>query len=98
MTEAPDFLRARDIVQLTGISLRTARRWIARRDPAVREAAWRATRCQKGTGTSAVAGGEGLVGFGRGNLTIISKWHLSGEHQARKRTMSYMIGCPNVTN
>ena len=29
MTDAPDFLRARDIVQLTGISLRTARRWIA---------------------------------------------------------------------
>jgi excisionase family DNA binding protein len=31
MTEAPDFLRARDIARLTGVSLRTARRWIAKR-------------------------------------------------------------------
>ncbi len=29
MTNAPDYLRARDIAQLTGVSLRTARRWIA---------------------------------------------------------------------
>jgi Helix-turn-helix domain len=31
MTDAPDFLRARDIARLTGVSLRTARRWIAMR-------------------------------------------------------------------
>jgi excisionase family DNA binding protein len=29
MTNASDYLRARDIAQLTGMSLRTARRWIA---------------------------------------------------------------------
>ena len=29
ITDAPDFLRARDIVRLTGNSPRTARRWIA---------------------------------------------------------------------
>ena len=29
MTNAQKYLRARDIAQLTGISLRTARRWIA---------------------------------------------------------------------
>ncbi len=29
MTNAADYLRARDIAQLTGVSLRTARRWIA---------------------------------------------------------------------
>jgi excisionase family DNA binding protein len=29
MTDAPEFLRASDIVRLTGVSLRTARRWIA---------------------------------------------------------------------
>jgi excisionase family DNA binding protein len=29
MTNAPEYLRARDIVQLTGVSLRTVRRWIA---------------------------------------------------------------------
>jgi hypothetical protein len=29
MTNAQEYLRARDIAQLTGISLRTARRWIA---------------------------------------------------------------------
>jgi excisionase family DNA binding protein len=29
MTNAPEYLRARDIAQLTGVSLRTARRWIA---------------------------------------------------------------------
>jgi excisionase family DNA binding protein len=29
MTNAPDYLRARDIAGLTGVSLRTARRWIA---------------------------------------------------------------------
>ena len=29
MTNAPEYLRARDIVRLTGVSLRTARRWIA---------------------------------------------------------------------
>jgi excisionase family DNA binding protein len=29
MTDAPEFLRARDIARLTGVSLRTARRWIA---------------------------------------------------------------------
>jgi excisionase family DNA binding protein len=31
MTDAPEFLRARDIARLTGVSLRTARRWIAKR-------------------------------------------------------------------
>ena len=30
MTNAPEYLRARDIVRLTGVSLRTARRWIAK--------------------------------------------------------------------
>ena len=29
MTNAQEYLRARDTAQLTGISLRTARRWIA---------------------------------------------------------------------
>jgi len=29
MTNAQEYLRARDIVRLTGVSLRTARRWIA---------------------------------------------------------------------
>ena len=29
MTDAPEFLRAADIVRLTGLSLRTVRRWIA---------------------------------------------------------------------
>jgi Helix-turn-helix domain len=29
MTNAREYLRARDIVRLTGVSLRTARRWIA---------------------------------------------------------------------
>src|SRR6516162_9251880 len=29
MTDAPEYLRARDIARLTGVSLRTARRWIA---------------------------------------------------------------------
>jgi excisionase family DNA binding protein len=29
MTDVPKYLRARDIAQLTGVSLRTARRWIA---------------------------------------------------------------------
>jgi excisionase family DNA binding protein len=28
---APEYLRARDIARLTGVSLRTARRWIAKR-------------------------------------------------------------------
>ena len=31
MSEAPEYLRARDIARLTGMSVRTARRWIARR-------------------------------------------------------------------
>jgi excisionase family DNA binding protein len=30
MTNAPEYLRARDIARLTGVSLRTARRWIAK--------------------------------------------------------------------
>ena len=30
MTEPKEYLRARDIAQLTGVSLRTARRWIAK--------------------------------------------------------------------
>jgi excisionase family DNA binding protein len=29
MTNAAEYLRARDIAQLTGVSLRTVRRWIA---------------------------------------------------------------------
>ncbi len=29
MTNAAEYLRARDIARLTGVSLRTARRWIA---------------------------------------------------------------------
>jgi excisionase family DNA binding protein len=29
MRHAPEYLRARDIARLTGVSLRTARRWIA---------------------------------------------------------------------
>jgi excisionase family DNA binding protein len=29
MTSGSEYLRARDIVRLTGVSLRTARRWIA---------------------------------------------------------------------
>ena len=29
MTDEPEYLRAGDIVRLTGVSLRTARRWIA---------------------------------------------------------------------
>jgi excisionase family DNA binding protein len=29
MTDAPEFLRADDIARLTGLSLRTVRRWIA---------------------------------------------------------------------
>jgi excisionase family DNA binding protein len=29
MTTAPEYLRAGDIARLTGVSLRTARRWIA---------------------------------------------------------------------
>jgi hypothetical protein len=29
MTNAQEYLRARDIMRLTGVSLRTARRWIA---------------------------------------------------------------------
>jgi excisionase family DNA binding protein len=29
MTNAPEYLRARDIAGLTGVSLRTVRRWIA---------------------------------------------------------------------
>jgi excisionase family DNA binding protein len=31
MTDAPEYLRARDIARLTGVSIRTARRWIAKR-------------------------------------------------------------------
>ena len=34
MTNAQEYLRARDIVRLTGVSLRTARRWIANKKPA----------------------------------------------------------------
>jgi excisionase family DNA binding protein len=30
MTRGREYLRARDIAQLTGVSLRTARRWIAK--------------------------------------------------------------------
>ena len=30
MTDAPEYLRTRDIARLTGVSLRTARRWIAK--------------------------------------------------------------------
>jgi excisionase family DNA binding protein len=30
MTKGCEYLRARDIAQLTGVSLRTARRWIAK--------------------------------------------------------------------
>lgn len=30
MTEAPEYLRARDIARLMGVSIRTARRWIAK--------------------------------------------------------------------
>lgn len=30
MTDVPEYLRARDIARLTGVSLRTARRWIAK--------------------------------------------------------------------
>jgi excisionase family DNA binding protein len=30
MTELPEYLRARDIARLTGMSVRTARRWIAK--------------------------------------------------------------------
>jgi excisionase family DNA binding protein len=30
MTAGSEYLRARDIAQLTGVSLRTARRWIAK--------------------------------------------------------------------
>ena len=30
MTDAPEYPRARDIARLTGVSLRTARRWIAK--------------------------------------------------------------------
>jgi excisionase family DNA binding protein len=30
MTKGREYLRARDIAQLTGVSLRTARRWIAK--------------------------------------------------------------------
>ena len=30
MTDAPEYLRARDIARLTGVSIRTARRWIAK--------------------------------------------------------------------
>jgi excisionase family DNA binding protein len=30
VTNAPEYLRARDIARLTGVSLRTARRWIAK--------------------------------------------------------------------
>jgi excisionase family DNA binding protein len=29
MTNGPEYLRAREIARLTGVSLRTARRWIA---------------------------------------------------------------------
>jgi excisionase family DNA binding protein len=29
MTNAPEYLRARDIAELTGVCLRTVRRWIA---------------------------------------------------------------------
>jgi excisionase family DNA binding protein len=29
MTNAPEYLRARDIAELTGVRLRTVRRWIA---------------------------------------------------------------------
>jgi excisionase family DNA binding protein len=29
MTDAPEYLRARDIARLTGMSMRTVRRWIA---------------------------------------------------------------------
>ena len=31
MTDGPDYLRAGDIAQVTGVSIRTARRWIAKR-------------------------------------------------------------------
>lgn len=31
MTEGPEYLRAADIARLTGVSIRTARRWIAKR-------------------------------------------------------------------
>jgi excisionase family DNA binding protein len=31
MTDAPEYLRARDIARLTGVTIRTARRWIAKR-------------------------------------------------------------------
>ena len=30
MTDAPEYLRASDIARLTGVSIRTARRWIAK--------------------------------------------------------------------
>jgi excisionase family DNA binding protein len=30
MTDAPEYLRAGDIARLTGVSLRTARRWISK--------------------------------------------------------------------
>jgi excisionase family DNA binding protein len=31
MTDATEYLRARDIARLTGVTIRTARRWIAKR-------------------------------------------------------------------
>ena len=55
MTDAPEYLRAGDIARLTGVSLRTVRRWIAEESAAVGEAGRRAVGAKEGARTTALA-------------------------------------------
>jgi hypothetical protein len=68
MTDAPDYLRADDITRLTGVSLRTVRRWI--RDFAVSESARHAVGAQEAPRTNALSPTGAMVRYQRGNARI----------------------------
>ena len=55
MTDAPEFLRAGDIARLTGVSVRTVRRWIAEETLPSVKLRRRAIGSQEGARTPAVA-------------------------------------------
>ena len=60
MTDAPEYLRAGDIARLTGVSVRTVRRWIAEEIAALGEGARRAVGAQEGARATALARVLGL--------------------------------------
>ena len=101
MTGGAEYLRAADIAQLTGMHIRTIRRWIAARSSprpsSVVPGWWRRPTLTACLGHLPTKSRQTMIA--RKNMMVIHNYNRRpGNLHTKTRSIYFVIGCPNVTS